>query len=141
MFLCASCIQQIISIAYWHWQKRFSSKCISSFEPENVIQVSYSSPQQLFCYKVCCKLICIFCLLIVKNSRVCLNKQITMLSIQQFSHTLSVVQIYQYGYIYRCVMENLVSFAIQPVITWNVICSECYRFTLVLGLVLFLCSA
>lgn len=99
MFLCASCIQQIISIAYWHWQKRFSSKCISSFEPENVIQVSYSSPQQLFCYKVCCKLICIFCLLIVKNSRVCLNKQITMLSIQQFSHTLSVVQIYQYGYI------------------------------------------
>lgn len=61
--------------------------------------------------------LCIFCLLIVKNSRVCLNKQITMLSIQQFSHTLSVVQIYQYGYIYRCVMENLVSFAIQPVIT------------------------
>lgn len=43
--------------------------------------------------------LCIFCLLIVKNSRVCLNKQITMLSIQQFSHTLSVVQIYQYGYI------------------------------------------
>lgn len=43
--------------------------------------------------------LCIFCLLIVKNSKVCLNKQITMLSIQQFSHTLSVVQIYQYGYI------------------------------------------
>lgn len=85
--------------------------------------------------------LCIFCLLIVNNSKVCLNKQITMLSIQQFSHTLSVVQIYQYGYIYRCVMENLVSFAIHPVITWNVICSECYRFTLVLGLVLFLCSA
>lgn len=82
--------------------------------------------------------LCIFCLLIVKNSRVCLNKQITMLSIQQFSHTLSEVQIYQYGYILLRYGESSV-FCDSS--CDNLKCSECYRFTLVLGLVLFLCSA
>lgn len=134
MFLCASCIQ--LSIDTGIGRKDFLPNVSVVLNQKMSYKLVILLPNSCFVTRFVVSL-CIFCLLIVKNSRVCLNKQITMLSIKRFSHTLSVVRM---G-IYHCVMENLVSFAIHPVITWNVICSECYRFTLVLGLVLFLCSA
>lgn len=116
-------IQQIISIGTGIGRKDFlPNVSVVLNQKIHVVQVSFFPLQQLFCYKVCCMFL-YFLSHNCKNSRVCLDKQVTntMLSIEQFSHTLSVIQVYRYVYIYHCVMENL-SFAIQPVITSNVLC-------------------